>query len=266
MRPILALAALVAASVAPSLVNGQKPPADPYVWRKSKTKAIDIARATDARMRALRNVEGKYDFRMIMKKGPGRSEGTIQYADPRSFVIEYPNVSYTRYRELDKVILRANGRGEAAKFSLQGGWGKKQPVANVRLGNPTSVADWGLGGPRFILSGFTGGAPLTDLVTRASRPGSGYIVGVRERTRQVRNRPVPQWEVTINRNPPATKKLGPFRLVLIVDQRQKLPVTLSALSKVPQYTATAIQFSLAWRSVKLSPATFQFPFETASKN
>lgn len=255
-----ALAALAAGSV----VAQTAPPAQftGLTWGPSKLAAASVAKAADAKVASLRGIQ--FGFNLNYKMGPytGGIKGLGKVQDAAHFLIEYPFVRYKKEgRDLPqrKVFVTANGR---LVSSLPAGEKRTTtPIKAFRFVDTKRPSDWLLGLPRLEMGAFRGEAPLTALVTAASRPGSGFNAWVEERTLGYQGKQIPQRRIVVARDAAAARKLGPIRLEITIDVSQGLPVSAINTGQETGRLPIALQYALSWglRPTTFPPSTFYIP-------
>ncbi|MGV3617402.1 MAG: hypothetical protein ACO1SV_18915 [Fimbriimonas sp.] len=239
------------------------PQAHPEVaaWKPSKVSGLQLAQRVDRAMAASKRVECETAMVVEMPNRGGKGGMTLvnRIQNGSTYSLRFPAVSLTKREELHTVRLKANGK--------QTQWMEQKmkkpvvrPVSKVKLAANAKPEDWVLGHPRIILGGVLGESPLTQLVRRASQPGSGMTVQVNERVKRRLNVAYPQYLLIVTRTPSMEKRYGALRIETVIDATQSLPVSVGTQALMMGREPVKVVNNLKWkfRRTAFEPKTFKF--------
>lgn len=217
-------------------------------WTPSKTSALSIAQLADKKIAALRRVEceTELEFEMPYRRGSGNSKAVSRIQDSKFFALKFPVITFVKRSEIHNVRIAADGKSSRwVEATL-----KKpvvQPVSQLRVAANAKPEDWVMQHPRYIYGAAIGETPFTDLIRKASKPGSGYQVKLEARTIRRLNVPYPQYKMTVTRTKTAEKKLGALRLEAVIDGQLGLPVKVASKANLKGKEPITMVNSVRWK-------------------
>ncbi len=235
-------------------------------WYKVPVTAMQIATATDAKLRKLANHAAIAQATFEVNGGHGVGNLKIAVKSPTVFHVEYLTLG-GRQQDASPDQMVADGK----RFAMltRPGWSIPVPLAgrsDGRVADP--VAAWPRAFSRLMFAGIGSKAtPWADFVKAASRPGSGLEVFAEQRRMVYGGRAITNHRILVRRKATAAKKRGRMYVELVVDALLKLPVTVRAAVEPPGKTPTRTVWRCSWGRPKtpFSSSLFVLPKARAAR-
>lgn len=249
------MALLAASALAQNTATSPpKPPTPPPLgvgtpWRASNESPASVAQKVDASVAALRNALGLYSAQYwVGEKMYGWSSGPVKMKNNQVFSIDFPRISYPAKvgaPPVHKAQIRSNGK--LTQMTSEGIKTQTFPVASFKIDPSKTAGDWTLGMPRNVLGAVHGERSLSQLVSLAAKPGSGFTVTSRVRSIPFRGTQIVQRQLLIQRDTAETLKKGPVRIEINIDGSRSLPVSARVDAAEKGKPKLIVVWALAWK-------------------
>ncbi|MBN9502699.1 MAG: hypothetical protein J0H02_13055 [Armatimonadetes bacterium] len=256
MRSLLLTPVLALCVVAPAQKQSD--------WKKSSSKALDVAKKVDQALYNLKNAEGKVKFHLETAKGRGNADQLVRIRDRKTFRIESVRVDYKSINPFTTEFVVSNN-GVAHSFTALKGVVKVPAGGNWggwNLGTGL-VRTWEFAFGELIFHSYLSGKGMFQAVVSQLLKGTdGYDVRVEERTMQNGGKLFPQRRILAIRKPALAKKFGAATIEMAFDATMWLPLQVQ-MTKTP---LKGVRTVYSWTCIWSGPKRFENKYFLPPKN
>jgi len=242
--PTLTLFAVIPGALAQGAA--QKPVQGIGPWHDIKETPMQEAISLDAKLSALKNLRAEYKLNLDYGDKVGGSLGDVMVRDSKVFFFQFPYLHYSdpKKQPIDRLNVKSNGK---LVDQIGGDFPRRQiPTAKFRLLTATSPRDWTFGLAGYTMASVLGEPSFRSLVAQASKPGSGWIVQLQQRTVVDRGFHTEQKLLRIKRRQAEADRKGPVDIRITIDVAHGLPVSSVAEMKEPSKPKIKVDWRMAW--------------------
>ena len=207
-------------------------------WNPSTTTAEDLAKESESKMAALKNVTAHVTLYYKGEKGMGSNVCLVSVVNQDKYRVEYPVLS--GFRPVKYALVK---NGSQTAVMKAGGPGQNDPATGLPKKFDGALSSWIDTFPSLMFTSLWGGHPIGDLVTTVRKLGSAATLKVEERQFEYKGHVFHQKRIVIK----SQGGEGPTTdITLVVDTEHTLPVTVDAVRNLSLPKETAIHWTSGW--------------------